>query len=538
MQARVSVQQAKTDETAYYRREIHSRVVNFRKVTWLLALMVGCALGLMVVAVPLAYGLLDSPWLEVAGVATGGAGAFLLMGAAYIKRRVDVDMTRLIGDFKLAHARQDTDALTGAFVRNRFLADLSEAILRSRGEGGAVALLVFDVDHFKQINDGFGHPVGDAVLEFCVRCARKTFPGAVVGRMGGDEFAVFIEHDSPISVGYIDQACGEFLAGLREGFHIGHRRQTVSSSIGIAMSPGDATRADLLFGHADIALYEAKRAGRGTWRFFRPEILADKRQERFVERELRAAILMQELKVLYQPIVNSKGDLKSLEALVRWDHSSRGRINPNEFIPIAERSRLIHDLGMAVLRQVCMDMAGLPNVRVNVNVSARQLQLGHFKEDYIAILAEADVDPSRITLEITESSLLEASDVLKDRIGTLRDAGFSIALDDFGMGYSEFNQLRTLPFDIIKIDKSYTQSLGVDKVTDIFVSAVVSVATHLDRQVVAEGVETEADISRASAAGCGLFQGHLFDKPLTAEAVGRKYARPGSSPVTRASSAA
>jgi len=519
-----SVQQAKTDETAFYRREIQSRVVNFRKVTWLLALMVACALGLMIVAMPVAYGMLHTPWLEAAGLATGVAGAFLLMSAAYLKRRVDVDMTRLMGDFKLAHARQDADALTGAFVRNRFLADLSEAILRRRTDGGAVALLVFDVDHFKQINDGFGHPVGDAVLEFCVQCARKTFPGAVVGRMGGDEFAVFMEHDAPISNGYVDRACGEFLASLREGFHVGHRRQTVSASIGVALSPVDATRADVLFGHADIALYESKRAGRGTWRFFRPEILADKRHERFVERELRAAILMQELKVLYQPIVNSDGRLKSLEALVRWDHSSRGRINPSEFIPIAERSRLIHDLGMVVLRQVCFDMAGLPHVRVNVNVSARQLQLGHFQQDYLGIVTEAGVHPSRITLEITESSLLEASGDLNDRIKTLRDAGFSIALDDFGMGYSEFNQLRTMPFDIIKIDKSYIQSLGIDKVTDIFVSAVVAVATHLDRQVVAEGVETQADIIKASAAGCGLFQGYLFDKPLTAEAVSRKYA--------------
>ncbi len=518
-----TLRHGQADETAFYRREIHSRVVNLRKVTWLLALMVACALGLMLIAMPIAYGMFSPRWLEAAGAATGVAGAFLLLSAAYLKRRVDVDMTRLIGDFKIAHARQDADALTGAFIRNRFLADLSEAILRRRSDGGSVALIVFDVDHFKQINDGFGHPVGDAVLQFCVRAALKAFHGSTVGRMGGDEFALFIEHDSPITGAYIERACGEFLAHLREGFHLSHRRQTVSASIGIAIAPGDAARADTLFGHADIALYESKRAGRGTWRFFRPEILADKRHERFVERELRAAILLNEISVLYQPIVDCDGELMSLEALTRWEHSSRGRINPSEFIPVAERSRLIHDLGVAVLRQVCADMAELPDVTVNVNVSPRQLQLSHFQEDYLAVLAKAGVHPSRIVLEITESSQLEVSGSLNRRIESLRDAGFRIALDDFGMGYSEFNQLRTLPFDIIKIDKSYIQSLGNDKVTDIFVSAVVAVATHLDRSVVAEGVETEADIGKARAAGCGLFQGYLFDKPITLDAVKGKY---------------
>ena len=498
-------------------------MTNFHKVTWLLALMVACALGLMLLAMPVAYGLLSQHWLEAAGIATGVAGAFLLISAAYLKRRIEVDMTCLIGDFKSAHARHDADALTGAFVRNRFLSDLSEAIRRRRASDGSVALVVFDVDHFKQINDGFGHPVGDAVLQFCVRAALKSFHGATVGRMGGDEFALFVEHDSPITGSYLERACGEFLAVLREGFQISHRRQSVSASIGIAMAPGDAGRADTLFGHADIALYESKRAGRGTWRFFRPEILADKRHERFVERELRAAILLQEITVLYQPIVDSEGRLLSLEALTRWEHSSRGRINPAEFIPIAERSRLIHDLGLAVLRKACADMAELPDVPVNINVSPRQLQLSHFQEDYLQVLAKAGVHPSRITLEITESSQLEVTASLNRRIEELREAGFRIALDDFGMGYSEFNQLRTLPFDIIKIDKSYIQSLGEDEVTDIFVSAVVAVATHLDRAVVAEGVETEADIAKARAAGCGLFQGYLFDKPISVEAVRSKY---------------
>ena len=295
--------------------------------------------------------------------------------------------------------------------------------------------------------------------------------------------------------------------------------------MGIAMAPADDTNVDVLLSYADMALYQAKRAGRGRWARFEKEILADMRHERFIERELRAAMLLDQLMVHYQPIVDDKGELHSLEALARWEHPVRGMISPADYIRIAEKSNLIHELGLHVLRQVCKDIPKLPKVAVNVNVSALQLRLPEFRQDYLDILDACSVNPRRIILEITESAMLETSEAVVGRIAALHDAGFRIALDDFGLGYSEFNQLRTLPFDIIKIDKSFVQNIGSDSVTDVFVGAVVQIAQRLERAVIAEGIETSDDRTRASVAGCRLFQGYHFHPPLARDEISAIYRR-------------
>lgn len=499
------------------------RLDDLKGATGVSVIMSAVAVMLIAISVSIGMGLVAPRWMELTAVVAGTAALFIFVSALYLKRCVSFNVAQIAGGVHQAQRLHDTDALTGALMRNPFLGNLSDAVKRRRDGAGTVALIVFDIDHFKQINDSFGHPVGDQVLQFCAKTAGAVFHSATVGRMGGDEFALFVEYDAEISTGYLDRTCQEFLSILREGFFVTHRRHSVSASLGVAVAPGDTVSPDELLSFADMALYQSKRGGRGTWRYFRKDILADQRQERFIERELRAAILLQELDVLYQPIVDGDGRLNSVEALVRWQHPVRGRISPAVFVPVAERSRMIHDLGLAVLRRVCKDMHALPHVAVNVNVSAPQLSLAHFKQDYLSVLEAANVPPSRIVIEITESSKLQASPQLLERIAELREAGFRIALDDFGMGYSEFNQLRTMPFDIIKIDKSYIQNLGSDNVTDVFVSAVVSIARHLDRKVIAEGIETRDDRARASVAGCGLFQGFLFDKPLTGAELARHY---------------
>ncbi|MFZ2102091.1 MAG: bifunctional diguanylate cyclase/phosphodiesterase [Oricola sp.] len=428
----------------------------------------------------------------------------------------------LHGTYSLVDRQNRIDPLTGALSRSCFLDAYEDALARYR-KRGSVALVVIDVDHFKQINDGFGHPAGDQVLEFCALVAKSAFHNATVGRLGGDEFAVFFAHEEEISESYIEQACEAFLASLRDGLFLNHRRQTLSASLGVSVAPRDDTNMRVLLSYADMALYNTKRNGRAGWTLFRKDILGDMRQERFLERELRAAILLRQLSVVYQPIVTGDGELNSLEALVRWQNPVRGMISPAEFIPVAEKSNLIHELGLYVLNQVCADMAGLPKVPVNVNVSARQLRLNEFKRDYLDVLETHGVEAQRVILEITESSQLEMSEKLISRIGDLRAAGFRIALDDFGLGYSEFNQLRTLPFDIVKIDKSFIQNIGLDRVTDVFVSAVVQIAEHLDRSVVAEGIETEADGTRAAVAGCRLFQGYHYEAPVGREVLMQRY---------------
>ena len=447
---------------------------------------------------------------------------FSVLIAIEVYRSMSQKLINLYGLHAMVRHQNRVDPLTGALSRVRFLETYRETLAKHK-KRGSVALVVFDVDHFKQLNDSFGHPAGDQVLEFCVRAAQSSFHDTTIGRLGGDEFALFIAHDEEISDSYLAGACDAFLATLREGLYLNGRRFGVSASLGIAMSPRDDTSMQVLMSYADMALYQSKRAGRARWTVFATDLLGDVRHERFLERELRAAILLKQLSVHYQPIVDQDGRLNSLEALVRWDHPVRGQISPDSFIPIAEKSILIHDLGLCVLGQVCRDMPSLPDVPVNVNVSARQFRLGDFNRDYLGVLKKHSVDASRIVLEITESFSLETSERFIGQITDLRKAGFRIALDDFGLGYSEFNQLRQLPFDIIKIDKSYIQNIGLDRVTDVFVNAVVQVAGHLDRSVVAEGIEGPDDRIRATAAGCRLFQGYHFLAPSPASEIARLY---------------
>lgn len=419
-------------------------------------------------------------------------------------------------------ARNAVDPVSGACTRGSFLCALQQAV-DDRKSAGSVALIIIDIDHFKQINDVFGHPAGDHVLGFCTRIARETFAGGLVGRLGGDELAVLLNHDEVISEGYLADRCDRYLAALRDGLFVDNRRQSVSASLGIALAPAHSGNANELLSFADMALYQVKRAGRGSWSIFSKEILADMRQERFIERELRAAILLKQLTVHYQPIVDGNGSLSSLEALVRWNNPVRGIISPVEFIPVAEKTRLIHDLGLFVLQKVCDDIGRLPQVPINVNISAWQLRHDAFLRDYAGVLERNDVPADRIILEITESAMLKTSDAFVERMSQIKAVGFKIALDDFGMGYSEFNQLRRLPFDIIKIDKSYIQNIGTDVVTDTFVSAVTQIAGQMGRMVVAEGVETEADNVRAAVAGCGLFQGYYFQAPVAVELLSPLY---------------
>lgn len=447
--------------------------------------------------------------------------------AIEVYRSMNRKLVDLHGLHVQAERQNSCDPLTGALTRRWFLEAYDRALARHRNRG-SVALILIDIDHFKQINDSLGHPAGDRVLEFCARAARSAFHDSTVGRIGGDEFAIFVAHEEAIGEAYLAKACDTMLSELREGLHIGNRRVGLTASMGIALSPRDDDNLRVLMSYADIALYHSKRSGRARWTVFSNEMLGDQRFERFLERELRAAILLRQISVQYQPIVDANGALHSLEALARWDHPVRGMIDPATFIPVAEKTNLIHDLGLSVLTRVCEDMEILPEVPINVNVSARQFRLGEFQRDYLGVLKEHAVGTGRIVLEITESASLDLSPALLKRLEDLRAAGLGIALDDFGLGYSEFNHLRELSFDTIKIDKSFIQAIGLDRVTDVFVNAVVQVARHLDRKVVAEGIETTEDHVRAKAAGCQLFQGYHIMRPSTPEAVFAAYCSPES----------
>jgi len=424
-------------------------------------------------------------------------------------RSLNQDYGQLVADTK-------RDVLTGVLNRETFVAKAKSALAKN-GKKKFSALFLIDVDHFKQVNDTHGHPAGDKVLVFVADHLRLHFPDASIGRLGGDEFAVLIEHSDPITGKWAQDLCAEFASGLASKVNLGTQRMAVSASIGIALAPYHGRTWSSLFTNADMALYASKKGGRACSTLFKEEMLTDIRNEKALVRELRAAILLRHLRVAYQPIVDGDGQLVAFEALLRWRHALRGVIPPDVFIPVAERAMMIGEIGNYVLRQVCEDLGDLPDVAVNINLSANQISMPDLKQKLLDILSETKTEPRRVVLEITESASLAANKRIADQISALQDVGFNIALDDFGMGYSEFNQLRALPYDVIKIDKSYICALGTDHVTDVFVSAVVEIARRSGKYVVAEGIETKDDLLRASAAGCDRFQGYYFGKPVFLE---------------------
>lgn len=417
-------------------------------------------------------------------------------------------------------AQSERDVLTNVLNRETFVSQAKQA-LETRGKSRFFALFLIDVDHFKQVNDTHGHPAGDRVLVFVAEKLLAHFPAARVGRLGGDEFAVLIEHSDPITGKWADDLCSKFAAALADKVNTGTQRLSVSASIGIALAPDHGKTWSSLVINADMALYASKKNGRACATLFRDDMLTDIRNEKALVRELRAAILLRHLRVAYQPIVDGDGRLISFEALLRWRHPLRGVIPPDVFIPVAERALMIGEIGYYVARQVAEDIPNLPEVSVSINLSAIQIAMPDLKEKMLDILAETATSPQRIVLEITESASLAVNERIAGQISSLQDAGFRIALDDFGMGYSEFNQLRALPYDVIKIDKSYICALGTDHVTDVFVSAVVDIARRCGKYVVAEGIETEDDLLRARAAGCDRFQGYYFGKPVFLEEIPR-----------------
>tara|TARA_R110002012_G_scaffold77282_13_gene195870 strand:- start:113142 stop:114719 length:1578 start_codon:yes stop_codon:yes gene_type:complete len=453
---------------------------------------------------------------KFADVALVGGLAIVILLLVFSLVDVKKRLRSLNRDYGRLAADTKRDVLTGALNRETFVSTAKSA-LATHGKKKFFALFLIDVDHFKQINDTYGHPAGDSVLVFVAEQLRLHFPGASVGRLGGDEFAVLIEHSDPITGKWAKGLCAEFAAGLAQKVNLGTQRLTVSASIGIALAPFHGRTWSSLFTNADMALYASKKGGKACSTLFQEEMLTDIRNEKALVRELRAAILLRHLRVAYQPIVDADGQLVAFEALLRWRHALRGVIPPDVFIPVAERALMIGEIGNYVLRQVCEDLAELPDVAVNINLSANQISMPDLKQKLLDILAQTQTEPRRVVLEITESASLAANKRIAGQISALQDVGFKIALDDFGMGYSEFNQLRALPYDVIKIDKSYICALGTDHVTDVFVSAVVEIARRSGKFVVAEGIETKDDLLRASAAGCDRFQGYYFGKPVFLE---------------------
>jgi len=386
------------------------------------------------------------------------------------------------------------DDLTDAISRNVFMNILEKrlGIVRSQQIANKTtsdfALLLVDVDHFKRINDTFGHTTGDYVLKTLVAVASRNATWTV-GRLGGDEFAILANAADHRRL--IDEV-SFFMTGLQDALLSGQQQRIFDGvSIGIAQAPRDAGSADALLTCADIALYSAKRAGRNQYSCYDPAMQETQIRERQIERELRAAILLDELSVHYQPIVDEKGEVKGAEALVRWRDPVRGLFRPpDQFIPIAERTRLIDQLGEWVFRRVCRDFERSGFEKVSINVSGAQLLHDDLVPMLRKVLRETGRKAESFILEITETVAVNATPAVLEKVRELRRMGFSLSLDDFGTGNCGFSFLRDMSIDVIKIDKSYVQTLGEDTIAQVFVAALARLGETLGFLVVAEGVET------------------------------------------------
>jgi diguanylate cyclase (GGDEF)-like protein len=437
-----------------------------------------------------------------------------LKGGGWVATIEDITQ-RTRADEKIAHMAH-YDALTDLPNRLLFRERLEQALKAIR-PGERLAVMYIDIDEFKSINDALGHPIGDELLQGVADrlrgCLKET---DVAARLGGDEFAVI--QTAIKSQSETTHLVDCIHAAIRAPFECTGHLITTDASIGIALAPGDGLDIDQLLKNADLALYGAKGDGRRTYRFFEAGMDARAKARRSLELELRQAINDGSLEAYYQPVVTLDHDKVSCcEALLRWRHPERGMISPAEFIPIAEETGLINQLGHWVLHTACAEAANWPDdIRVAVNVSPVQFKSQTLALNVAAALAASGLAASRLELEITEAVLIRDDEVALEVLHQLRALGVRIALDDFGTGYSSLSYLQRFPFDKIKIDRSFIKDITSAVASSSIVEAVVNIAAASHMTTTAEGVETEQQKELLRALGCTEMQGYLFSPAIPA----------------------
>ncbi|MFT3800754.1 MAG: EAL domain-containing protein [Burkholderiaceae bacterium] len=402
------------------------------------------------------------------------------------------------------------DPLTGLANRTHFSNRVQAGLAQQPNE--RVALISIDLDGFKPVNDRFGHPVGDALLASIARQLRQVVDSiGIVARLGGDEFAIAAYG---LQTPQIERLCQQSIEAVCSPKRIGNHDVVVGASIGVAVAPADGDTVEELLKNADAALYRAKREGRGQFRFFEPEMDRQIQRRNLLLQDLRDAVQAGRLVLHYQPYVESaSGRVTGCEALLRWNDPVRGAVSPAEFIPLAEESGLIVDIGRWVIDKACEAAAGWPSdIRVSVNVSPRQFKdrnLPAYIEDVVRRHALA---PSRLEIEVTEAVLIDDAAVAMGVLRRIRGIGVKLSLDDFGTGYSSLSYLRDFPFDKVKIDRSFVMDIESRHDSQVIVQAIQSIAKGLGMTITAEGVETAVQARRLRSVGCHELQGFLFSK--------------------------
>lgn len=425
---------------------------------------------------------------------------------------------RLLGRaHREVHLLAHHDVVTGLGNRVLFRQQLEHALAHLKHWGHATAVLYLDLDRFKDVNDSYGHQMGDELLKVVAHRLKACVQDVdVVTRLGGDEFAIL---RSGVTRSYeCAQLASDIIKAVSEPYIIEGQEIVIGTSIGIALVSDGNVAPDQLLKQADMALYRAKADGRGTFRFFEPEMDAQFRARRALESDMRKALANGEFELFYQPQVNiTTNEISGFEALLRWRHPERGMISPAEFIPVAEDIGLISGIGDWIIERACLDAAAWPgDIKVAVNLSPVQFRNKGLVRSVKRALSGSGLDPRRLEMEITETVLLQDNEATVTTLHELRKHGVRIAMDDFGTGYSSLSYLRSFPFDKIKIDQSFVRELSSRADCLVIVQSIASLGTGLGMPTVAEGVETEDQLSQIRAAGCTEAQGYYFGRPKPA----------------------
>jgi diguanylate cyclase (GGDEF)-like protein len=451
----------------------------------------------------------------------GAVGAVLAVAALLAVRASQQLLRSLDHNSETLRKLTSQDALTGLPNHGLMLKSLNDALARRRS--GIVAFAIIDLDGFREVNDTLGRAGGDAVLLNIAEHLQAGLPaGALCGRFEEDEFAVVVSSEDR----RIPTVLADLLrASLQRPIFV-DRMWQITAGIGVAQAPQDGTTGEEVARRAGLALRAAKREGRGRAQNFEPQIESEYAERRFLLRELQSAISLQTFDVHYQPVVAADGGaIVGVEALLRWTHPSRGAIAPAVFIPLAEQSGLMSQLGEIVLRRALADGVRWPNLSVAVNLSPLQIRDRWLVDLVGAIMAETGIASSRVVLEVTEGVLIDNPQEAQVRLEALRALGVSIALDDFGTGYSSLSYLQKFPIDRLKIDRAFVASLGSSGSTGAIIQSIVTLGHALGMKVLAEGVENDEQRVLLRLAGCDEMQGYLFARPGPAAEIDKALVR-------------
>jgi diguanylate cyclase (GGDEF)-like protein len=459
------------------------------------------------------------------------ATAFIAMGFAWmvlvIRRshelRQEIARRRRAEDAAERLARHDS--LTG-LPNRRVLQEIITRMIAELPQGGSLAVMLIDLDEFKTVNDVHGHAVGDDLLcAVAERLGTTVAKHGTVARLGGDEFVIvmpFVTGKDEVS-GFADRIVSQ----MSEPFFPQDRRICIGISMGIGTCPSNGKTAVALLHAADVAKFRAKEAGRGTFRFFEPNMDRILREQAELKVELREAIAGGQIVPFYQPLIDlATRNVDAFEVLARWEHPTRGLLTPDKFISLAENMKLITPLTLALFRQVCADARDRPkHYRLALNISPTQLPEAPLFVAITAMMREADIAMSRLEIELTESSLIKDTQQAARIIDGLRAMGITVVLDDFGTGYSSLYLLRQIQFDKVKIDRSFVQSIGHDPRAASYVQAMIGLGHHLHLQTTAEGIEDAEVLAKLEEFGCTFGQGFFFAKPMSGRDIRRSMPR-------------